>query len=171
MQTSGTDINFKLDTGAQRNIIPRKVYDLIQQRPKLHEAKAKLTSYNGGSIEVQGKCIVRITRPDKPVKSYPIQCFVESPPILGWETCKRLNLIRRVMSVTPTTPDFMLEYDDVFGGIGLLSGEHHINLDPSVPAVVNPPRRIPFLLKDKVKNELDRMLRLGIISKVEEPTE
>ena len=75
------------------------------------------------------------------------------------------------MSVTPTTPDFMLEYDDVFGEIGLLSGEHHINLDPSVPAVVNPPRRIPFLLKDKVKNELDRMLRLGIISKVEEPTE
>ena len=73
--------------------------------------------------------------------------------------------------MTPTTPDFMLEYDDVFGEIGLLSGEHHINLDPSVPAVVNPPRRIPFLLKDKVKNEIDRMLRLGIISKAEEPTE
>ena len=153
MQTSGTEISFKLDTGAQCNIIPRKVYDCIQQRPKLHEAKAKLTSYDGGSIEVQGKCIVRITRPDKPEKSYPVQCFVvptESPPILGLETCERLNLIRRVMSVTPTTPDFMLEYD-VFGEIGLLSGEHHINLDPSVPAVVNPPRRIPFLLKDKVK--------------------
>ena len=65
----------------------------------------------------------------------------------------------------------MLEYDDVFGEIGLLSGDHHINLDPSIPAVVNPPRRIPFLLKEKVKNDLDRMLRLGIISKVEEPTE
>ena len=64
------------------------------------------------------------------------------------------------MSVTPTTPDYMLEYDDVFGEIGLLSEEHHINLDPSVLAAVNPPRRIPFLLKNKVKNELDRMLRL-----------
>ena len=52
-----------------------------------------------------------------------------------------------------------------------LNGEHHTNLDLSVPAVVNPPRRIPFLLKDKVKIELDRMLRLGIICKVEEPTE
>ena len=76
------------------------------------------------------------------------------------------------MSVKPTTPDFMLEYDDaVFGEVGLLSREHHINLDPSVPAVLNPLRRIPFLLKDKVKNGLDRKLRLGIISKVEEPTE
>ena len=145
-----------------------------QQRSKLHEAKAKLTSYNGGSIEVQGKCIVRITKPDKPEKSYLLQCFVvpiESPPIIGLKTCKRLNLIRRVMSVTQTTPDFMLKYDDVLGKIGLLSGEHHINLDPSVLAVANPPRRNPFLLKDEVKNELDRTLTLGIMSKVEEPTE
>ena len=40
------------------------------------------------------------------------------------------------MSVTSTTPDLMPEYDDVFGEIGLLSGEHYINLDPSVSAVV-----------------------------------
>ena len=37
MQTLGTEISFKLDTGAQCNIIPRKVYDRIQQRPKLDE--------------------------------------------------------------------------------------------------------------------------------------
>ena len=55
------------------------------------------------------------------------------------------------MSVTPTTPDFILEYDDVFGEIGLLRVEHHITLDPSVHAVVNPPRRIPFLLKESKK--------------------
>ena len=103
-----------------------KFMTVSQQRSKLHEAKAKLTSYNGGSKEVQGKCIVRITRPDKPEKSYLLQCFVvpiESPPILGLETGKRLNLIRRVMSVTQTTPDFMLKYDDVFGKIELLSGD------------------------------------------------
>ena len=106
--------------------------DCIQKRPKLHEAKAMLTSYNGGSIEVQGRCVVRITGPGKPGESYLAQCFVvhtESPTILGFETCKRLNLIRRVMSVTPTKPDFMLEYDDDFGEIRLLSGEHHIDMD------------------------------------------
>ena len=57
-------------------MIPRKVNDHIPKRPKLHEAKAKLTSYNGGNIKVQGKCIVRITRPDKPGKSYPVQCLL-----------------------------------------------------------------------------------------------
>ena len=90
LQTSGTEISFKLDTGAQCNIIPRKVYYRIQQRPKLHEAKAKLASYNGGSIEVQGSVLSEL--PDLTnLKSYPVQCFVvptESPPILGLEICK-----------------------------------------------------------------------------------
>ena len=75
------------------------------------------------------------------------------------------------MSLSSTIPQFLSDYDDVFGEIGLLSGEHHINLDKSVPPVINPPRRVPFGLKKQVKNELDRMLRLGIISKVEEPTD
>ena len=56
--------------------------------------------------------------------------------------------------MTPTAPDFMLEYEDVFGEIGMLSGGHHINLDSSVPAVVNPPRRILLLLKNEVQMNL-----------------
>ena len=174
LQTSDIEIHFNLDTGGQCNIIPRKIYDLIPNRPKLYAAKDKLTSYDGGNIEVDGKCIVRITKPDTPGKSYPVQCFVvpsESPPILGLETCKRLSLIKRVMVVNPATPEYLVDYEDVFGEIGLLSGEHHINLDPSIPPVVNPPRRIPFMLKEKVRLELNRMERLEIITKVEEPTE
>ena len=169
------DIYFKLDTGAQCNIIPRNVYNQIPNKPKLHKTKDKLTSYDGSSIEVEGKCIVRITKPDEHNgKSYPVQCFVvptNSPAILGLDTCKRLNLIKRVMTIHPNTPDYLVNYEDVFGELGVLDGEHHICLDPSVKPVVDPPRKIPYLLKEKVKIELNRMLNLGIISKVEEPTE
>ena len=56
-------------------------------------------------------------------------------------------------------------------GIGLFPGECKIHLDPSVTPVVNPPRRIPVALRDKVKQELDRMLQNDIIAKVTEPTE
>ena len=65
----------------------------------------------------------------------------------------------------------MHEYDHIFGEIGVLNGEHYINLDPSVPPVIDSPRRMPFGLKEKVRNELDRMERLQIISKVHTPTE
>ena len=39
-----------------------------------------------------------------------------------------------------------------------------------VTPVVHPPRQIPYMLRDKVKAELDRMERMGIITKVEQPT-
>ena len=116
---------------------------------------------------------MRITKSDLPNSSYPVLCYVvktKSPSILGLETCKRLNLIKRVMVVNQSSPEFLEDYD-VFEEIGLLNGEHDINCDQSVPPVINPPRRIPVMLKEKVKKELERMLNLDIISKVEEPTE
>lgn len=92
LQTPGTEISYNLDTGAECNIIPRKIYNRMPNKPKLHNAKDKLTSYNGSNSQVEGKCIVRITRPDFTGKSYPVQCFVVptgSSPILGLETCER----------------------------------------------------------------------------------
>ena len=63
------------------------------------------------------------------------------------------------------------DYDDVFEGLGCLPGEHGITVDPSVKPVQKPCRRVPFALEDKVKLELLRMEQLGVITKVEEPTE
>ena len=55
--------------------------------------------------------------------------------------------------------------------IGTLSKTHLITVDPSVFLVINPPRRIPFALKKRLKAELDRMTKVGIIKPVSEPTE
>ena len=57
-----------------------------------------------------------------------------------------------------------------FSGIGNLAGEYEIKIDASVTPVVHPPRRIPYMLRDQVKAKLDRMERMGIITKVEQST-
>ena len=74
--TSGIEISNKLDTGAQCNIMSKKIYDCIPNKPKLQAAKEKFTSYDGGNIEIEEKCIVRITKPGVPRKSYPVPCFI-----------------------------------------------------------------------------------------------
>ena len=58
-----------------------------------------------------------------------------------------------------------------FEGIGCFEGEFHITLDPTVPPVVHPPRRVPEALREPLKKALDNLEAQGIIAKVTEPTD
>ena len=59
----------------------------------------------------------------------------------------------------------MEQYEDVFGEIGYLQGEHHISIDPKVKPVIHPPK-----LK-KLKAELERIQQLDVLDKIDEPTD
>ncbi|KAK2706792.1 hypothetical protein QYM36_014732 [Artemia franciscana] len=63
------------------------------------------------------------------------------------------------------------EFDDVFAGIGKLPGKVEIHVEKNAIPSVNPVRRIPFALHEKVKSELERLKKLDIIERVVTPTE
>lgn len=50
-------------------------------------------------------------------------------------------------------------------------GNCTLKLMEQVTPVINPPHRVPFALKDKLKSELDRLDGRQMIRKVKEPTE
>jgi hypothetical protein len=95
----------------------------------------------------------------------------ESPPLLGLQTCQKLNIIKRIWAVNTSDPNLMAEYKDVFGEIGCLQGEYHIITDPEVKPVIHPPRKIPISMMDKLKAELERMKHLDVIDKIDEPSD
>ena len=59
----------------------------------------------------------------------------------------------------------------VFTGLGRLEKPYHIEIHPTVSTVINPPRKIPAALQERVKAGLDDMEKRGVIRKVEEPTD
>ncbi len=61
LNTCGTDVSYMLDTSAQVNVLPEKVYRTLTKRLRLSPTKAKLTTYDGGNIPVQGKCITHLS--------------------------------------------------------------------------------------------------------------
>ena len=104
----------------------------------------------------------------------------EVPSVLSAQTCKEMGLLARIHSLQqhdfperPTDLDqsILVEYPDLFQGLGCLPGEHTIKLDPSVPPVVHPPRKVPVSLKEKIKDELDHMEKAGVIFRQTEPTD
>ena len=55
-------------------------------------------------------------------------------------------------------------YPDLFDGVGTIQGAKvKLDIDPNVPPVVQPPRKIPSAMVELLKKETDCMLNLGVI--------
>ena len=57
------------------------------------------------------------------------------------------------------------QYLDLFQGLGCLPGKHIIKVDSSISPVVHPPRKVPVSLKERIKEELDRMEKAEVVVK------
>ena len=59
-------------------------------------------------------------------------------------------------------------YPDLFEGVGTMDGAQvKLDVDPSIPPVVQPPRKIPQAMIEPLKKEIDQMLELKVIRKLD----
>ena len=68
-----------------------------------------------------------------------------------------------------TTESILKEYADVFRGEGKLEGDLHLEIDPNVPPVQLPTRKVSIAIKEKLKEEIDRLECLNIITPINVP--
>ena len=126
-------------------------------------------------IPVVVKCIARLN--PKGNADYPLQFLVvsiKSCPMLGLETSQRLSLIKRTWQISQLHSNFeniSEKRSEVFGETRRFSGEHYINLTSDAIRIVQAPRNVPCLLKDKLKKELDRIKKNDITDQVDERTD
>ena len=74
-------------------------------------------------------------------------------------------------TMKPKTARILEEYGDVFEDVGKLLGKCKIHLKEGAVPTVQPPKRVPFALQEKLKEKLDRLEVMGIIEKTSTPTE
>ncbi|XP_044766568.1 uncharacterized protein LOC123322656 [Coccinella septempunctata] len=171
------NLNCQIDTGSQVNIMSKNTLNFLKlPLSRIQQSSAQLMSYCGNKIPVLGKISISCKIPLD--KTYEIDFLVtelNQKTILGLKTSEELGLIKKLFTTNDNTlsnnfdQNILVKYNKVFEGIGLLPGEHKINIEQNVEGHVDPPRKIPFKLKERFKAELDFMVRNGIIEKVEEP--
>lgn len=142
---NGADIAFKLDTGAQVNIIPETALPRLVVRPDINELKkVKLRSYSGENIPTLGTCTLVLDIAGKPKEVPFVVVRGNRLPIIGLKTCISLGLVKRVHSVTnadrgvDTDRGAQVEeaYADVFQGMGKLKAQYRIELEePNRPVI------------------------------------
>ncbi|GFT64889.1 transposon Tf2-9 polyprotein [Nephila pilipes] len=91
------DVNFKLDTDAEVNILHLYILNMFKVKPKLSETNFSLTTY--GNFKLKPDDSVLINCSTNKLKNVPLLFYVvnvKSKPLLGLKCCKELKLIERI---------------------------------------------------------------------------
>ncbi|XP_075726431.1 uncharacterized protein LOC142768344 [Rhipicephalus microplus] len=165
---NGTPVFAKLDSGAEVSVVPSTFPGLPT---KLDKCDITLTGPANEPLHVLGKFLATIQWRQRIVRQ---TVYVVSPLrsiLLGLPALEALELIKFADSVSSATA-IEASYPQLFGSLGAMQGEYNIRLKPnSVPFAISVARRIALPLRDRVKQELERMERDDVIRKVDEPTE
>ena len=139
-----------------------------------------LFGFGGKPLNVEGKCTLVWSYKGTQGQHEFYVVSAQAPPILGLSSCLSLNLIQLILSVEESQTsdtvslnpgDILIEYKEVFEGLGSFPGVHKIQLKPDVEPVIHPPREISLALRGKLEEELKRMEALQVITKVIKPTD
>ena len=147
----------------------------LQPRPKLRKSGTVMKAYNENILPSIGVCRVKMCYKNRTIQTTMEVVPGQGPSLLGSTDCERLGLVKRVDTVGHTTRtiqyEIQLKYPKLFKGNGSLPGIHSFILKEGSTGVIHAPRRVAFAKRPKLKDELDRQLKQGYLTKVNEPTD
>lgn len=165
----GPDVQFKVDTGADVRCMG--LNEAKKLGLKMKSTEIVLKGAGNVNLNVLGKCTVLLQKGNIFHKEDIFIVENQNEPLLGRGGIAAFELIKEIEEIT-TTNKWVSSYPEVFKGLGVFKETYSIKLqENATPYAISCPRRIPIPLKDKVKNELKKMEKDGIITSIREPTE
>ena len=171
LSLNGTPTKFEIDTGAEVTAISKKAHREIGS-PPLTPPGRTLRGPSSNKLSVKGKFTVTLSNGihDTEQELFVVENLHKH--LLGRPAIEALDLVVGVRSVQFSTKDAVDRYPNLFRGLGKLDGEYTIQLkEGTKPFALTVPRRVAIPLMQPVKDELARMERLGVITRVSEPTD
>ena len=161
-------LKFKINTGADVTALPEMVYDKVRDGPL---QKPNRVGPSKQILKVKGFIVAKLAVDHRETeeKIYIVNGLQQ--PLVGRPAIQSLNLVSRI-EVVQTSSEQERIIHKFLTGLGSMKGKYHIKLkSDATPFVLTTPRRIAIPLQPKVKAELQRMEKMGVIRKVQEPTE
>lgn len=170
--TPAVPMQLVIDTGSAVSILPRQIYQKHFKDSSLSAAPTKLVSYTRDNIPVIG-CLHAQVHMDKTSAAATFFIVEKGTALLGMDLLTALDLRIKgdtvltsaavqtpVMSTSVAAP----EAPD----IGCVKNfVHKVKLNPTITPVRQKLRRLPFAIRDSVSAELDRLLKAGVIERVD----
>lgn len=158
-------VKCELDTGANTSLIGVECLAKLtsEANPALLSSKYRLQSFGGNPINVLGQVKIPCRRNAKRYKLVLQVVEGDHRPLLSAKASRILGFVKFCKAVSFGKPDGSPQ--NLLNGLGKLAGPISLDVDDSIPPVIQPPRRVPIAMRDKLKKELESLEEQGIIVK------
>ena len=174
---NNAELAMEVDTGATLSIISEATYRSIwpkDRAPPLQASSKKLKTYTGEKITVKGSVEVDVTYQTQNAKLDLLIVEGNGPSLLGHDWLQHLRLdwtqLNQVRAISESKLQQMLDkHPQVFQNeLGKVKGTTaKLFMDPEAVPKFFRARPVPYSLRDKVEQELDRLVRDGVIEAVQ----
>lgn len=171
IKLNNREVKAELDSGAAISCISYKDYIQWFSFVPLSKALISLVNYNGSKFRPLGKVILEVQFNNKceSIEIYVIKSHCA--PLLGRNFMKKFRVDFTINKITMSNDIKLLlqKFPKVFSRMlgSFTKRRIKLNLVEVVPPHYFPPRPLPFSLKEKVENELNRLVSLGILKPVD----
>lgn len=167
-------VTFKVDTGAQANLLPHSLFIRLKTAAKVRPSKTTLTSYEGNVIEHFGTAALplRLGNQERQITFFIVKKGKQA--LLGLSSCEWFGLVKRAHAISsqPSVGEQITEeFPQLFTGLGCVKRPYRITMKDGAKPVAVPARRVPHARQVPLREELERMEAEGIIMKMEEPAD
>ena len=178
----GISLDMEVDTGCGKSLISHQEFREKFGRQKIHKTSTKFKTLTGESLKVHGKVYVRVKGVDGKSQKVPLYVIGEKgkfyPSLLGRDWLGQVKLdwqkifgVKNVQSNSdiPNSLEQEIANYEVFkeerGCIEKVKVK--LELAEGAEPKFYKPRPVPFAIKDKVADELNKMVKDGVLEKVD----
>ena len=189
---AGVDVRLLIDTGAQASVLNKREFNRLPQPIILKQSSMKQRDYGGSQIPICGTINAPIQYGGDTIECFEFYVVPRGDSILGQDLfgCLGFHIAHRSSPLIRTVSDFTMKNKTNEGLLAattkstelirkystLLEANpskyitgylHKPIIDSVVPPVAQPLRRVPLALLPKVKEELERMVKTGVLESID----
>lgn len=180
VELGGVQANFIVDSACDTNLLGRSLWESLKQRKIRCSSRVasgrdkRIYPYASQQfLKVLGIFETDICVADRKTRAEFVVVDHEVEPLLSCETSEQLGILKVGLGVNLCSESgggykaLVEEYRDIFSGVGLLKDRQvKLNIDATVNPIIQPYRRIPYGLRDKVEAKLRDLIDRDIIEPV-----
>ena len=175
----GKPIKVLIDSGASVNCMDKNTFKSVKtESTKLEKSNAKIYPFASKiPLKLLGVSSLNVVVNGKLHKLIFHIIDGQCKAIIGYKCSVDLGTLKmcvnsmKAQKSNGDVDSILYEYKDRFEGLGKLKDfQLKLHIDRNVQPLAQPARKMPFKMREQVKNKLDELLKQDIIEKIEGPT-